>query len=58
MKKTLVTFWGYTDNRNEGLIYRYTFFYIIILIYWKYFIHLYSIRKKIIIKNSTFSFVA
>ena len=32
MKKIIVTFWGYTDNSKKGLIYSYTFLYIIIIL--------------------------
>ena len=60
MKKILVTFWGYADNSNKGLIYPYTFMYIIIiLIYQKNYFHLYTIsKKKSIMKNSIFLLVA
>ena len=60
MKKILVTFWGHTDNSKKELqIYSYTFLYIItILTYPKNYFYLYTIEKKIIMKNSTFSLVA
>ena len=55
----LVTFWDCTDNSNNGLIYLYTFLYIIIIVtYQKIYFHLYTTgKKKIIMKNSTFSLV-
>ena len=59
-KKNLVTFWGYTENSNKGLIYSYTFLYIVIIpIYRKIYFHLYAIgTKKLIMKNSIFSLLA
>ena len=42
-----MTFWGYTDNCNKGLIYPYTFLYIIIILtHRKIYFHLYTIGKK------------
>ena len=59
-KKSLVTFWGCTNNSNKGLIYPYTFLYIIIILtYRDIYFYLYTIgNKKFIMKNSTFSLVA
>ena len=46
-KKILVTFWGYTDNSNKGLIYPSTFLYVIIILtYWKMYFHVYTMGKK------------
>ena len=52
MKKTLVTIRSYPDNSNKGLIYPYTFLYIIIIItYRKIYFHLYTYINKNLIKK-------
>ena len=58
-EKILVTFWDYTDDSNKGLIYPYTFLYIIIILtYQKTYFRLYTIGKRtFIMKNPTFSLV-
>ena len=55
-----MTFRGYTDNSNKEPIYPYTFLWIIIILtYGKIYFYLYTIgKKKIIMKNSSFSLVA
>ena len=56
-KKILVTFWDYTDNSNQGLIYPYTFLYIIIILTYRkllfLFIFIYTqlIKKNLLWKN-------